>query len=145
MMRSLISAALALAATAAPAAPAHHGFTGRHDTDRPIWLTGVVTALSASPPHPSIALRVDAEAAAPPGTRPVEFTGALAVRPEDRGQTVQIEFPPVAAFHALGQSVRVGDRVQIMALRNCRPPNQLRSQWIRLADGAVVQREGRLA
>jgi hypothetical protein len=142
MIRHALAASLVLAATAAAA---HHGFTGRYDTDRPIWLTGTVAALSASPPHPTASIRVDEAPGPPPAVLPAEFTGTLAARPEDGGRTLQIEFPPVGAFYALGQRLRPGDRVAVMALRNCRPPHQLRSQWIRLPDGAVVQREGRLS
>jgi hypothetical protein len=142
MIRRSLIAALLLASSAATA---HHGFTGRYDTDRPIWLSGTVTAISASPPHPTVTIRVDGDAPAMPAVLPVEFTGPIAVRPEDTGRTLQIEFPPVGTFYGLGQQVKIGDRVAIMALRNCRPPHQIRSQWIRLADGAVIERQGRLS
>jgi hypothetical protein len=139
---------LALAAGAFGAGPsfAHHGFTGRYDRSRPIALTGIVTRASFAPPHPTITLRV--EAAEPPeldAAARAEFAGPVAARPEDVGRTLEVEFPPVRAFFDLGGQVRAGDRVAIVALRNCAPPHQLRSQWIRLASGSVVHRAGRMS
>jgi hypothetical protein len=140
---------LALAATgvllSTGAVFAHHGVTGLYDTSRPVALTGTVTAASFSPPHPVISLRV--ERAAPPAGdlgRPDEITGPIAARDEDVGRERKVEFSPVRPFYAIGRSVRVGDRVTIVALRNCRAPHQLRSSWIRLADGAVVSYAGGL-
>jgi hypothetical protein len=142
-MRLQIAAALLLTASAAAA---HHGFTGRYDTDRPLLLTGEVIATSTSPPHPTVTLRVDTEAAAPPREPlPAEFTGPATFAHEHAGQTRQVEFPPVGTFFDLGKALKAGDRVQILALRNCNAPHQLRSQWIRNASGAVIQREGRLS
>jgi hypothetical protein len=137
-----------LAATLAPAAAsAHHGFTGRYDTDKPFFLVGTVVSLAASPPHPVVTLRVAPSAIAPPaaGERPVELTGEFAPGASLAGQTVQVEFPPVQTFFALRDRLKPGDTVEIVALRNCRPPNQLRSQWIRLPGRDIVQREGRLS
>jgi hypothetical protein len=145
MNRRTLITALAAAALPAPAL-AHHGFTGRYDTARPLWLAGPVTRADFAPPHPVIALRI--EDASPPNPAlplPVEFAGPLSVRAEDVGQVREVEFPPVRAFFDLGARLRIGDRVAIMALVNCRPPHQLRSQWIRLADGGIIERTGRLS
>lgn len=143
--RSCAFLILASIAIGAPAA-AHHGFTGRYDTDRPIWLVGTVTATSFSPPHPIVTVSVDARPALPRLERaPAELTGPVTIRAEDSGQTRTVEFPPVQTFFSLGERIKVGDRVEIVALKNCRPPHQLRSQWLRLADGTVTARDGRLA
>jgi hypothetical protein len=139
---------LALALLAVPGlALAHHGFTGRYDTDQPIWLVGRVTAVNAAPPHPVITLVPEPSATAPPvgADRPKELTGEIAFAGEFVGRPVQVEFPPVQSFFALGDAVKPGDTVRIIALRNCRPPHQLRSQWVMLPDRRVIQREGRLS
>jgi hypothetical protein len=144
----LLSAAVVPAAVL-PASPsrAHHGFTGRYDTDKPLFLVGTVMSLAASPPHPVVTLRVEPSAIAPPSgsDRPTELTGDFPQGIPLAGQTVQIEFPPVQTFFALRDRLKPGDPVEIVALRNCRPPNQLRSQWIRLPGREIIQREGRLS
>ncbi|MGL4635847.1 MAG: hypothetical protein ACRCWF_07700 [Beijerinckiaceae bacterium] len=122
----------------------HHGFTGRYDTDKPVWLTGTVTAASFSPPHAVLAVQIS-PTLPPSMVMPSEITGPLIAPLEDSGQIRQIEFPPVGDFFQLSDKVRIGDRVEVIALRNCRPPHQLRSQWIRIADGSVTQRVGRLS
>lgn len=127
-------------------AGAHHGFTGRYDTGAPIILSGVVRRASFSPPHPTVTITVDASPPALDGVRlPGEFTGRPAFAQQQAGQLVEVEFPPVQTFYRLGDRLRTGDRVTILALRNCLPPHQIRSQWVRLADGSVVEREGRLS
>jgi hypothetical protein len=128
------------------AALAHHGFTGRYDAGRPLWLSGQVTAVSAAPPHATITLRVDAAPSDPLTTGlPVEMLAPPRVRAEDSGQSRTVEFAPVSQFFAIGGKVKPGDRVEIIALRNCQPPHQLRSQWLRLSTGEIVERTGRLS
>ncbi|MGL4728640.1 MAG: DUF6152 family protein [Bosea sp. (in: a-proteobacteria)] len=128
------------------AALAHHGFTGRYDASRPIWIEGTVESSAFAPPHPVIAVRVDG-AARPPAdlALPTELAGPLAARPEDTGQRVEVEFPPVSTFYQMGSQIRVGERVAIIALRNCNAPHQLRSQWVRAAAGTVIERGGRMS
>jgi hypothetical protein len=125
---------------------AHHGFTGRYDTGRPIWLKGRVERAAFAPPHPVLTIMVE-NAGLPslPSPLPSELAGTPAVRPDDVGRALAIEFPPVQSFYRLADRVTVGAMVELIALRNCAPPHQLRSQWIRLADGAVVSRDGRLS
>lgn len=149
MRKAALALALAGCLMLAGAASAHHGFTGRYDTDRPLFLVGAVTAVSASRPHATITLRVAQSAVAPPSgaERPAELTGDIVAGPDHgyRGQTVTVEFPPVAAFFDLGGKVKAGDTVEIVALRNCSPPHQLRSQWIRVPGREIVKRDGRLS
>jgi hypothetical protein len=150
MQRSLklpyVTVALALITGAS--ALAHHGFTGRYDTDKPVFLVGRVTTLSTSPPHATITLTPTPSTIVPPSEseRPKELTGAM-IGPNNEylGKPVTIEFPPVRAFFELGSKLKAGDAVEIIALRNCAPPHQLRSQWIRLPNREVVEREGRLS
>lgn len=143
--RRTLAVALAVLVLSGDAALAHHGVTGRYETSRPIVLTGTVTRASFSPPHPVLSVRVEA-AELPAGEvdRPDEFTGPFVARPDDVGQVREVEFSPVRTFYDLGDRVRVGDRVLVLALRNCLPPHQLRSSWIQLPDGQVVSYTGGL-
>jgi hypothetical protein len=137
---------LALFAGLAVPALAHHGFTGRYDTNNPIWIEGVVERLATAPPHPTMRVRIDSPAPSPGViVAPSELTGPIRALSDGAGRAVEVEFPPVAAFYAMGEKVRVGDRVAIIALRNCRPPHQLRSQWLRLSSGELIERAGRLS
>jgi hypothetical protein len=149
LMQKLLSVAILTMALLGGTAQAHHGFTGRYDTDKPYQIVGRVVAVSASPPHPTVTITVESAAMeAPDGNeRPSEITGPLiALDAALTGQSVTIEFPPVATFYALGDRIKVGDRVEIIALRNCRTPHQLRSQWIRLPQTReIVKRDGRLS
>lgn len=143
LSRRRLAAGLAMLGLSGGAVMAHHGVTGRYDTGTPIALTGTVTRATFSPPHPVIS--VQAEAAEPPaieGNPPDKFTGPAVARAEDVGQVHEIEFSPARTFYRLADRVRVGDRVTVLALRNCLPPNQLRSWWIRLSDGEVVSLSG---
>lgn len=144
--RCELAVALGVLVLSGGAVVAHHGVTGRYDSSRPIVLTGTVTRATFTPPHPTLSVRV--EAAEPPARetvgRPDEFTGPFVARPEDAGQVREIEFSPVRLFYDLGDRVRVGDRVVVLALRNCLPPHQLRSSWIQLSDRQVVSYTGGL-
>lgn len=124
---------------------AHHGVTGFYDTSTPIALSGIVTRATFRPPHPVLYVRVEASES-PSGDvgRPDEFTGAFVTRPEDVGEVREIELSPVGTFYDLRDQVRVGDRITLVALRNCEPPHELRSSWIQLSDGQIVSYVGGL-
>lgn len=122
---------------------AHHGMTGRYDAAIPIVLSGTITATTFAPPHPVLSVRVDtAELPAFEVGRPAEYFGPAVARAEDVGKVREIELSPVGMFYDLAERVRVGDRIVIVALRNCFPPHQLRSTWLRLFDGTVVSYTG---
>ncbi|MGK6315756.1 DUF6152 family protein [Neorhizobium sp. DT-125] len=122
---------------------AHHGVTGRYDASRPIVLSGTVTEAAFTPPHPILSVHVDtAELPDFEVGRAGEYFGRPLARPEDVGQVRQIEFSPARAFYALGDRLNVGDRVVIVATRNCLPPHQLRSSWIRLSGGETLSYTG---
>jgi hypothetical protein len=141
--RSLLAAAGAMLVTPASA---HHGFTGRYDASQPIWLAGQVVRATFAPPHPTIRLQIEAGAAPSlAGPLPHGLPAAPAARAGDAGQELEIELPPIRAFFDLGERLRQGERIEMIALRNCLPPHQLRSQWLRLAGGAVVSRDQRMA
>jgi hypothetical protein len=122
---------------------AHHGGNGRYDASRPIYLRGTVVTATFAAPHAVMTIAV--EAAEPPTlseNERADFRGDVMVRSEDVGVTRQIEFAPIGVFFSLSDRVSLGDRVEVIAMRNCDAPHQLRSQWIRLADGELVMRTG---
>ncbi len=124
---------------------AHHGVTGEYDSSTPIVLAGTVTRATFAPPHPVLSIQVEPEGvdlSADEVGRPDDFTGTFVVRPEDVGQVREIELSPVSDFYSLGDQIRVGDRVVVLALRNCLPPFELRSTWVRLPDGRAVSYTG---
>lgn len=132
-----IALAMLVASALILPASAHHGFTGRYDAGAPVWVSGVIRSSSFGWPHPTLVVAVEPGAmgevdpppsyvAAPPGPTPLEMREA------------SIEFPPVRAFFALAGTLRDGDRVELIALRNCLAPHQLRSQWVRLPNGETI-------
>lgn len=124
---------------------AHHGFGGRYDTSQAIWLEGPVETVRVGMPHPRLWLRVAVPAVRPAALpQGAEFEPRLVLRAEDVGQLREIEFPPVSRFLDVAPEVKPGDAVAVIAFRNCLPPHQLRGQWLRLASGRVVVREGRM-
>jgi hypothetical protein len=124
---------------------AHHGFGGLYDRGTPIILVGTVTEAQFTPPHPKITLKLDLVEQTPPDMPNVkEFEDGLAFWAQNGDQTTQIEFPPVSLFFDLASSVKPGDRITVIALRNCNAPYQLRGQWIQLANGKSVLRRGRM-
>lgn len=138
------AAALGLAVLAG-AATAHHGITGQYDTGTPIVLAGTITRATFSPPHPVLLVQVEAgEVQVGDVGRSDEFTGPFVPRPEDTGEVREVEFSPVGTFYDLRDRLAVGDRLVVLALRNCLPPHELRSSWVQLADGEVVSYEGGL-
>ena len=126
-------------------ARSHHGFTGRYDNARPIYVEGIVLSASFRRPHPVIEMQVDQNPRAPSDLPQVEeFADIAEVREADRGRTIEIEYPPVGLFFDLEGQIAAGDRIATIVFQNCRPPHQLRGQWIRLPDGQTVTRRGRL-
>lgn len=124
---------------------AHHGFTGAYDSGRPIYVAGEVIRATFRRPHPMIEVRVDAGLQRPkdlPDGK--EFADILEVRPEDRGRIIDIEYPPIGLFFNLSDRIEPGDSIATIVFQNCRPPHQLRGQWLRLADGEAVVRRGRM-
>lgn len=122
---------------------AHHGVTGRYNASRPILISGVVTATTFAPPHPVLSVRVEQQEI-PGGElgRPDEYFGPVAVRPADVGQVRVVELSPVRMFYDLEHKLKPGDRVTLVVLRNCLSPHQLRSTWLRLANGEIASYTG---
>lgn len=147
MTAKTVTAALIIGATAllsVSAAIAHHGRNGAYDVSRPIALEGVITEASFAPPHPVITIRVDARPRAAAASGVPGYEGAPAInRATDAGAVRVIEFSPLPQFTALRDSVAVGQRIQVMAFRNCIGDNDLRGHWVRTAGGVVAQRDNR--
>jgi hypothetical protein len=125
------------------AASAHHGGTGRYDAGRPVYLKGRVVEARFAPPHPQLRLAVEAgQVPALSAAETADFLGEVIVRPGDIGQVRTIEFAPINMYFAMGDRLAVGDRVEVIAMVNCEPPHELRSQWLRLVDGTLLMRTG---
>ncbi len=140
----------AAAVTISLPSAAHHGFSGRYDISRPIWIEGVVTRAYFGQPHAELTVRTDQALRLPSslpdlaGAGDIIEGGALQVRDDTRGREVSVEFPPISAFFGLGRRVSAGDRVSVIAFRNCEAPHQLRGQWVQPATGTPVARSGRV-
>jgi len=121
----------------------------RFDDARPIYIEGIIAEAAWSPLRSQLVLRVGAASAAPPGDLPeiddMSLPVALGDSParELLGGTVRIDVPGIPRFRSLPGRIALGDRVAVIAHRNCSPPHQLRAHWVRLASGAVVKPEDR--
>lgn len=146
-----VGATLGLLLTSTITLQAHHGFTGRYALSEPVWLEGVVAKAYFGQPHAEVTVRTPTAMSAPEeeldlaGARDTIDPRRLMVRADTRGKDIEVEFPPITRFFALRRSVAVGDRVAIIAFRNCAAPHQLRGQWIRAEGMAPVARPGRVS
>jgi hypothetical protein len=150
-LQTLVLATACLTTVGAGAAWAHHGFGGRYDLANPVWIEGEVTEAYFGQPHAELNIAVPDDlsllASVPDLGSAASFldADALVILPETQGATVVVELPPTQQYYGLGDRVAVGDRVAIVAVRNCEPPHQLNGQWLRLADGEVVARAGAMS
>lgn len=142
---ALLSGCAAFTLFAPRPAIAHHGFGGRYDDARPIYVEGIVRSASFRRPHPLIEMQVDDDLRTPTELpQGEEFADIVEVREEDRGRIIDVEYPPVRLFFGLEGRIATGDRIATIVFQNCRPPHQLRGQWIRLPDGEAIVRRGRM-
>lgn len=142
---ALLIGSAAITLVASRSALAHHGFTGRYDDARPIYVEGVVRSASFRRPHPIIEMQVDADLRTPTDLpQGEEFADIVEVREDDLGRVIDVEYPPIGLFFGLEGRIAPGDRIATIVFQNCRPPHQLRGQWIRLPDGEAVVRRGRM-
>lgn len=122
---------------------------GRFDDARPIYIEGVVAEAAWTPVRSQFVLRVGAASPAPPGDLPEIDDMSLPVALGDSpardllGGAVRIDVPGIPRFRGLPGRIAIGDRIAVIAHRNCNPPHQLRAHWVRLASGAVVKPEDR--
>ena len=142
---ALLTGCAAFTLFAARSALAHHGFTGRYDAARPIYVEGIVRSVSFRRPHPLIEMQVYDDLRTPTELpQGEEFADGGEVREEDRGRIIDVEYPPVGLFFGLDGRIATGDRIATIVFQNCRPPHQLRGQWIRVPEGEAVVRVGRM-
>ncbi|MEM8753451.1 MAG: hypothetical protein AAGF90_10790 [Pseudomonadota bacterium] len=131
---------------AAPSSPAtaHQAFGGRRQRGRPIWIAGRVEAAYFGQSHGDVTVQPDREARiGPPSDAVAEFRDGLFRAPGDAA--LDVEFLPIRLFFALDGRVSIGDRIAVIALRNCASRHQLRAQAIRFANGGGggIARSGR--
>lgn len=127
---------------------AHHGFAGQYDASRPLYLQGTVRQVRWQSPHSTLIVELPKNLEVPPEFRQVSASelGAntqkqLTIFPDLLGTQQRVEFPPVASMvDPLQDRLQVGDSIQLVVLRNCEPPNQLRILLARLTDGTTVAR-----
>jgi len=127
---------------------AHHGFSGQYDASRPLYLQGTVRQVRWQSPHTTLIVELPKNLEVPPEFRQLsasELGGntqqRLTVSTNLLGRRSRVEFPPVASMVApLQDRLQVGDSIQLVVLRNCQPPNQLRVLLARLTDGTTVAR-----
>lgn len=116
----------------------------RYDLARPIWLEGRIVGASIGRALVELTIRTPDDLTLPrdlPDLGPAAtFLDArsLSVRSGTRGRAVTVTLPPTRTFHGIDGSVAPGERVTIVALRDCAPPHRLKVQWLRLGGGQVV-------
>jgi hypothetical protein len=145
----VMSAIALVAATSIPKVEAHHGFTGRYDASSPLYLRGTVQEVRWQSPHSVLLLTLPKELEVPPEFRQLPEVNQLGADTQKQlaaprnflGTQQQVEFPPVASMvEPLENRLQVGDSVQLVVLRNCESPHQLRVLLARLEDGTTVAR-----
>lgn len=140
----LLAGLLGLGAVTLPAA-AHHGFTGAYDATRPLYIEGTVEAVTLAYPHVEMTVSVPENIAVPDALPNLDALGIANARaklaPVTAG-TYELQMAGTNFVVDLADRIAVGDRVALVALRNCLPPHEHRSRWIRLASGEVATRSG---
>jgi hypothetical protein len=141
--RRLLVAALLLA----PAARAHHGFTGIYDYDRPVLVAGAVVSGHIGYPHGHIMIRSDpAQPADAAFLQEVSRVEARDLSPlltaVDVGpHRVVLDPPMTRALMAHAASPKPGDAVQAIAYRRSSSDadaGELRVLHLRLRDGTAI-------
>jgi hypothetical protein len=151
MVRRTVGTGLLLGLILVGVARAHHGFDGRYDLGKPVWVEGLVVEAYFGNPHSELTVQISSDLSMParlPDLGPAAgFLDAQSLTvPEDIvGQTVVLELPPTAQYSSLGDRIARGDRIAAVAVRNCEPPRQLNVQWLQLPDGEVASRTGAMS
>lgn len=141
---SVLAVALMTGAAALPAL-GHHGFRGAYDATSPMFVEGTVQEVTIAYPHVEMQVRVATEPAIPdelPRVDVLEIADARSkLRPIESGE-YEVQLAGTEFVTALDGRIAPGDTVALIALRNCQPPHEVRSRWIRLADGDIVTVSG---
>lgn len=138
-------ATIGIFASLSMTATAHHGFTGEYDNTKPIWLQGTVQTVTFQHPHAVLKIAVQKDNPKPKKHASATFLTASPIHQASyANKTVSLEFPPISRFNSLNGQIKKGDKIALIAYRNCESPHQLRVQWIRLNNGKEVERSGRV-
>ncbi|WP_163269550.1 hypothetical protein [Chelativorans alearense] len=136
----LLAGLLGLGTIVLPAA-AHHGFTGAYDATSPLYVEGTVEAVTLAYPHVEMTVAVPADITVPdvlPGLDVLGIPDAQAKIAPIEADTYDLQMAGTEFVTDLADRIQVNDRVSLVALRNCLPPHEIRSRWIRVASGDVV-------
>lgn len=140
---SLAHMATFLVALSTFPASAHHGYTGEYDAKRPIYIKGTVQQVNITYPHVELTIRVS-ERNPIPATLPKIADVAIT----DVMKIITAAAPGAYSLQVAGLQTELqgritpGDKIAVVALQNCLPPNQYRTRWIRIASGDVVSLAG---
>jgi hypothetical protein len=140
-----VAAALGLGTASLPAI-AHHGFRGEYNAAQPIYIEGVVDTVEIAPPHVELTLTAPAGIAVPASLdklSDINIDDALAKTVPGTAGSYDLQMAGTEFVSMLDGRIKPGDSIAVMALRNCQPPHEHRSRWIRLADGQIVTVTGR--
>ena len=130
---------------------AHHGFQGRYDSSRLIYLQGTVRDVRWQAPHSILVVQLPRSINIPNTVRQARELNQLGQNAAQRltisqnllGTTQQVEFPPVGSMtQPLRDHLKPGDQIRLLVYRNCERPNQLRVQFAQLQNGVTVVRPG---
>lgn len=142
--RTCLALLSALAATlSTQPASAHHGYTGEYDAKRPIYIEGTVQQVTIAYPHVEMTIQVANRAAVP-----TELSNISDLGIPDVMKIMTVAAPGNYALQVAGLQtelqgrIAAGDKIALVALQNCLPPNQYRTRWIRVASGDVLSRSG---
>lgn len=139
-----LAAAFGFGALSLPAT-AHHGFRGAYDATSPLFMEGTVEEVTLAYPHVEMTIIVPADITVPATLPNLDVLGipdAQAKIAPVSADTYHLQMAGTNFVTDLADRVKVGDRVALVALRNCQPPHEHRSRWIRIASGEVVTRGG---
>jgi hypothetical protein len=142
---AFLAAALGIGVATLPAI-AHHGFRGAYNAAQPIYIEGVVDTVEIAPPHVELTLTAPPGIAVPASLDKIEdlsIEDALSKTVPAQAGTYDLQLAGTEFVGMLEGRIKPGDSIALMALRNCQPPHEHRSRWIRLADGEVVTVSGR--
>ena len=140
-----LSAALLALGLPLVQANAHHGFSGAYDATAPLYIEGRVQNVILSYPHVEMTVEVAETAEIPADLPDIENLGiddvpGIITVVEPGSYELQIAGTEFVSL--LDGRIAEGDRIALVALRNCLPPHEYRSRWIRLASGDVVSNSG---
>lgn len=137
----LAVAAVLIGLVAAMPSMAHHGFTGAYDISQPIYISGTVRRVEVAYPHVEMTIEVAGSVTVPgdlPNIGNLGIENVMSIMTAAAPGSYDLEIAGLQT--ELDGRLAEGDKVALVALRNCLPPNQYRSRWVQFASGDVVTR-----